>query len=219
MKLAVASILAVVLSVGAYFGYQHYEAYQLIVAITPHVKNASIRVQNSTRFETDSDSKATFKEVFERLEADIAEIEKHLIEVQTLTNPKTVSIAEPSVNYLKDSQEYLRALLKKARSILKLSSASDRTTEAIADIRLSSKYELDYAKRRADKALEEMKEAEIEVRDSRQELAAAARKLLLSGEALQGALAKDALVPVAQLQAVADKNDPIPEAKTSSSEK
>ena len=215
MKLAIAAILAGVLAVGGYVGYQKYETSKLIAAITPHVKNASIRVQNSTRFETESDSKATFKEVFERLEVDIAEIEKHLIEVQTLTNPKTAAIAEPSIRYLKDSQEYLRALLQKFRRILKLSSASDRTAEAIADMRSSSGYGFDYERRRADKAIEELKEAENEARDAKPELAAAARKLIESSNALQGSLAADSLVPIAQLQAVADRNSPTPAAGAS----
>jgi hypothetical protein len=215
MKLVIAAILVGVLAVASYFGYQRYERSQLISSITPHIKNASIRVQNSTRFETESDSKATFKEVFERLEADIAEIEKHLIEVQTLTNPKTAAVAEPSVKYLKNCQEYLRALLQKFRRILKLSSASDRTTEALADMRSSSGYSFDYAKRRADKAIEELKEAETEAKAAKPELAAAAKKLIESSAALQGTLAADALVPVAQLQAVAEKNGLAPEAGAS----
>ena len=212
MKLVIAALLAGAFAVSCYFGYQKYENVQLIAAITPHVKNASIRVQNSTRFETEPDSKATFKEVFERLESDIAEIEKHLIEVQTLTNPKTAAVAEPSVKYLKDSQEYLRALLQKFHRILKLSSASDRTNEAVADMRSSSGYSFDYASRRADKAIEELKEAESEAKAARPELAAAAKKLIQSSTALQGTLAADSLVPVAQLQAVIEKNGPAPKA-------
>jgi len=208
MKIIIAALLAGAVAVAGYLGYQSYEKSQLITAITPHVKNASIRVQNSTRFETDSDSKATFKEVFERLEADISEIEKRLIDVQTLTNPKTAVIAEPSVQYLKDSQEYLRAMLQKYRRMLKFSSASDRTTDAIADMRSSSGYGFEYASRRADKAIAELKEAEAEAKEAKPELAAAARKLVISSTALQGTLASDALVPVAQLRAVAEKNDP-----------
>lgn len=210
MKLIIAIILVAVLSVGGYFGYQRYERSQLISAITPHVKNASIRIQNSTRFEIEPDSKATFKEVFERLEADIAEIEKHLIEVQTLTNPKTATIAEPSIAYLKTGQEYLRAMLQKSRRILKFSSASDLTTEAIADMRSSSGYGFEYASRRADKAIAELKEAEAEVVSAKPELAAAAKKLIESSAALQGTLAEDALVPLAQLRAVVEKYSPNP---------
>ncbi len=205
------AIFTTALAVGSYFGYQRYETSQLIAAITPHVKNASIRVQNSTRFETESDSKATFGEVFEILEIDIAEIEKHLIEVQTLTNPNTAVIAEPSVIYLKSSQEYLRALLHKFRSILKSSSATESAEEAIADLRSSSHYGFDYAKLRADKALKELEEANKDLQDSKPELAAAARKLILSSTALQGTLASDSLVPISQLQAVSDMNSETPE--------
>lgn len=215
MKIVIAAVVAAALIAGGYFGFQRHERSQLIAAITPHVKNASIRVQNSTRFETDTDSKVTFKEVFERLEGDISEIEKHLIEVQTLTNPKTAAIAEPSVVYLKSSQEYLRAMLQKFRRVLKLSSASDRATEAIADLRSSSSYGFDYAKRRADKAIEELKEAEAEVASSKPELAATAKKLIESSSALQGTLAEDALVPVAQLRAVAEKYTPAPSTEAS----
>lgn len=45
-----------------------------------------MRVTNELRFETES-SKITFKELFEKLEADIAEIDKKII-VQSLSNPK-----------------------------------------------------------------------------------------------------------------------------------
>lgn len=206
MKIITGVVLAALIAVGGYFGYQRYEHAQLISAITPHVKNVSIRVQNSTRYETDTDSKATFKEVFERLESDIAEIEKHLIEVQTLTTLNTAAIAEPTVVYLKSSQEYLRALLQKFRRRLELSSAEDRLYETYADLQSSNAYDYEYAKKRFDKAIEELEGARIELLDAKPELVASAKKLIVSSTALQDTLAADSLVPVAQLNTVAEKN-------------
>jgi hypothetical protein len=206
MKFIIYIALALSVAIGGYFGYQNYQQSIFIASLTPHVKNASIRVLNSTRFETDSDSKATFREVFERLETDIAEIEKHLIEAQTLATPKTAPIAEPSVRYMKASQEYLRALLQKFRRALKHSSASDRTEEALADLRSSRGYGFEYAKKRTDKALEELRKAEYEYNAASKELAATASALIESSKALQGTLASDALVPIGALQAVIDKN-------------
>lgn len=213
MKFIVYIAIALAVVVGGYFGYQKYEQSKLIASLTPHVKNASIRVLNSTKFETESDSKATFKEVFERLETDITEIEKHLVEAQTLSTPKTAHIAEPSVRYMKASQEYLRALLQKFRRVLKLSSASDRTKEALDDLRSSSGYGFDYAKKRSDKALEELREAESEYNSAPKELAAAASALIESSKALQGTLASDALVPISALQTVVVKNKEVKEGK------
>lgn len=208
MKTLLVLLVAAALAVGGYFAYGQYEYQQLIGAITPHVKNASLRVANSARYETDPDSNITFKELFQKLEADIAEVDKQLIEVQTLSNPKTAAHAEPAVAYLKAAQEYLRAMLLKDRKTLALSSASRWANRQLDEYRDASGYSVEYASKAADKAIEEFREAEREFNATIPALLAAAKKLKEARRPLTKLLPGDALIVESQIDAVIAKNSP-----------
>src|SRR5215470_7062569 len=119
-KVTIAAVVLLIAGMG-YIAYGKYEHNRFVASLVPHVKNSSLRVVNSTRYETDGGSLISAKELFEKLESDIAEIDKQLLEVQTLSSPKTSSITDPTVEYLKASQECLRALLQKYRKFLALS--------------------------------------------------------------------------------------------------
>lgn len=207
MKKIIIALCFGALVAASYFGFQKYETDKLISQITPHVKNVSIRVLNSTRYEIDSSSNVTYKEVFEKLEGDITEIDKQLIEVQTLANPKTMAVAEPSIEYIKNSQEYLRALLQKNRKELRMSTSKDSADDALADLKTSNTYTFDYKKQRAKRSIDEYEQAAKAFENSIPKLADAAKALIKSAELLQGKLAQDALAPTSQLHKVVEKND------------
>jgi len=206
MKKALAGVTLLVVIGAGYFGYGHYQRQQFIERLLPHVKNASLRVENSARYETEDDSKITFKELFDKLEADIAEVDKRLIEVQTLASPDTAALSDPVVAYLKGTQVYLRAMLLKYRKGLAVSSASNWATQQIEDLRASSGYGVDYARRSADKALKDLTQAQSEYNETIPELRVAAEKLKELRAPLALFLPADALVTESQIEAVIAKN-------------
>jgi hypothetical protein len=83
---------------------------KFVELISPPIKNASLRLANVSRYETGADSKVTWKELFERIESDVGEIEKGILEVQMITPPKKDATKEPAIEYLRGVQDLLRAL-------------------------------------------------------------------------------------------------------------
>lgn len=215
MKKYIAVAAAIIIVGVAYLGYVQYEKSRLIDSITPHVKNISLRVVNSTRYETEADTKITFKELFEKLEVDIAEVDKRLIDVQTIASPKTAKLTGPVITYLKTSQDYLRALLQKYRKTMKVNIAMNWSDKTLDDLRNSSGYGFDFAKRSADTAIKELEVAGKEYEDSKVELRASTLKLKETRTAIASILPEDSLIPVAQLDAVISKYAPKPSSNES----
>ena len=208
MKTIAVAVLAIILMVAGFLGYQKYENFKFIESLTPHVKNASLRVANSARYESEEGSKITYKEFFEKIESDIQEIDKRLIEIQSISSPKNSSTTDPTVAYLKASQEYLRALLQKYRRMLKLSNAMDWSRKQLDELRSATSYAFDYAKKSSTKAIEELGEAEREYNESVPELAKTVAALKEARSKIVGVFSEDALIPIAQLDKVAEKNTP-----------
>lgn len=75
-------------------------------------------------------------------------------------------------------------------------------------MRSSSGYGFEYAKRSTDKAIKDLGEAETEYKASIPELVIAVDKLEESRIKIASLFVDDALIPVAQLKAVAAKNAP-----------
>ena len=66
----------------------------------PTIKNTSLRLANGFIYETTDKSPITFKELFDKLEVDIGEIDKRILEVQTIAAPGQKSIADSTVEYM-----------------------------------------------------------------------------------------------------------------------
>jgi hypothetical protein len=206
MKKTIITIgLAAALAAGGAYGYKHHQRTELIASVTPSVKNASIRVLNSSKLDTDKTS-ATFKELFDRLEADTAEIEKRSIEIQSLSSKENAEITEPAVAYMRDCQEFSRALNMKYRKSLAFSNALDRLNDILEEPMPSSDYAFELRKSRRDKALEESTKASQEAKSAGADLVAATSRLKASRAKMVAILPDDALVPVAQLDAVIKLN-------------
>jgi len=172
--------------------------------ISPPIKNASLRLANVSRYETGADSKVTWKELFERIESDVGEIEKGILEVQMITPPKKDATKEPAIEYLRGVQDLLRALNIKFRRSLALSSASEEMDKE----RLQGSGSLEHHVN----LLEKEQKAEAELFSSVSGVAS-------SVKALKGALARlaavarfpsDVLIDPAILDAVGKKNEPRP---------
>jgi prefoldin subunit 5 len=171
---------------------------------------------NAARYETEKDSKITFKELFEKLESDIAEIDKRILEVQTIATPSNKEIVDPVLDYLKGSQELLRALLLKSRKLLAVRSASDWTDRAIQDLRTSGYYGYEYAKRASDNALKDFQKATDEYNGSIADVSMAARNMKAAHSKVAALLPADVLADPAIFDAIEKKN--VPESKPSNTD-
>ncbi len=199
----IAAFIAMLVIVGGYFSYLKYEDYKFKESITPHVKNSSLRITNEIHSLLDKESKMTYAEVFQKLESDISEIDKNILEIQSVSNSNTKSKSDPVIAYLQGGQEILRATLSMYRKRLAFSSASERTDDAIKDIKESTEsYELKFASKRADEALAEMTKAGDESTKANSDLLESAKKMetLRSKAAL--VIGEDALVSVADFKSV-----------------
>ncbi len=124
-------ILAGIAIAAGYAGFTKYEQHRIVESITPHIKNVSLRLTNDLYVWT-KETKITYKELFEKLESDIAEIDKQIVDVQTIATATNMKITDSAVAYLRVSQELLRSLLFRDRKSLDLKSATtrvDRTRE------------------------------------------------------------------------------------------
>ncbi len=207
MKFAIAAAIAIVFAIGGYVGYTRYEQHKFQEAITPHVKNASVRLANVVRYETENDSTITYKELFEKLESDVAEIDKRIIDVQTLATPEKKEVTDPVLAYLKSSQELLRALLQKYRKQLSASSAKDRLESEMDDLRNANYYSHEYAAKSAQNALKDFEEAAKEYADATTDVFSAAKKMTEAQKKVEPLIRGDALTDIAILKTIAEKND------------
>jgi len=191
---------------GAYVGYTKYDQHKFVSSITPHVKNVSLRLANALRYETESNTKITFKELFEKLETDISEIDKKLLDIQTASSPTYASITEPVLAYVKGTQELLRAFLLRTRKDLALSSAIDWADTSLSTAREANIYSREFALKAADKAMAVADKFTKERRDAAIELSAAATKMVALRTSAATYIDEDALVEVALLDKVAKQN-------------
>lgn len=207
MKYAIAAVVAILLVVGGYFGYARYEQQKFQESITPHVKNASLRLANAVRYETEKDTKITYKELFEKLESDVSEIDKRIIDVQTIATSDNKDITDPVLAYLQGSQELLRAILQKYRKQLSVSSSSDWLDREMKDLRSASYYSVEYAAKSAKKALGEYEKALKEYQEATADVLGAAKKMTDVHAKVAPFIRSDALTDVAVFQAIVQKNE------------
>lgn len=211
-KFALIAVLCLIVGGGYYF-YQQHKRTELVETVSPAIKNATIRITNSSKFELAA-SNITWKEMFDRLEQDTSEIEKRNIDVQALATNATATITTPAIAYMQDCQELSRALLLKYRKRFAFSNASDRMDESLDDIREADSYSFKYAKKRSDKALADLKKAQEEEASAIADLGKAASKLKQSRAKLSGTFPEDALIAPATLDAIIKRNT-LPPADTS----
>lgn len=190
-KITAAAVL-IVLLIGGYLGFKIYSDRQYLEAVTPHIKNTSLRVTNAARFETET-SKVTYKELFERLDGDVAEVEKRLLEVQTLSTPDTKERTDLITSYLKASQEFLRALASKYRKQLAVTSAIEWAKQRDDDFWNDSGYS-SYALKAASKAREEELKAVEEYQKASYDVAETLMHLADARGKIASIAASDALV-------------------------
>lgn len=134
-KLAYLAAVVLVCAVG-FFAVQQYHQHQLVRSIAPRLKNASLRLMNSTRQEVEKTANVTYEEAINTLQADITEVGQHLLQVQTLASSANSSTTTPAIEYLEAIQETQRAALAKYRKSLMHSLQSEKSKTVVEDARL-----------------------------------------------------------------------------------
>lgn len=161
------------LSSGGYFGYKQFEIYSFTQSMTPHIKNISLRVTNDINNILNGEN-ITYKELFERLDVDIAEIEKNILEVQVQSTNSTKVKTDAIVAYMRSSQEFLRSVSLMSRKNLAVSSATEWSKKQMDEVESDpNQFNLKSAKKSLDdarKAIEESKESLKSVGTSLQKL-------------------------------------------------
>ena len=71
-------LVTLALAAGGYFGFVKYRESQLIAAVTPLVKNGSIRINDAMLVETDPGN-ITYGEAIKKLDENTSEIDKKII--------------------------------------------------------------------------------------------------------------------------------------------
>ncbi|MBW7899836.1 MAG: hypothetical protein H3C26_00015 [Rhodocyclaceae bacterium] len=176
MKRLAAVIVVLLLVAVGFFGYTKYQERQLVEAVRPHVKNTSLRIENFARLKTDK-SNITYKEFFSKVDSDLAELDKRLLDVQTLstaTNKETTDIA---ASYIRTAQDFIRAMGAMTQKDLSVNAAKNWASQSIDDLRTSTSYSYQHAKRTSDKAVEDFRKAIDEYKEAEEEMKAAASKM------------------------------------------
>ena len=206
---AVVVTAALMVSGLGFVGYRTLEHKRFVQSLASEVKNTSLRVSNSAQYELEANSQITYAELFQKLEADVQEIDKNILQVQTISSPETAETTDPTLEYLRASQVCLRALVAKYRKKLALTTATTSAEEALKDYKeesASSSYLLDAARRRSDDAIRQIGVAATEYKDTLAGLVTAVEDLEHRRDAIASIYSDDALVSRAPLDAVAKRN-------------
>lgn len=190
-KFGIVGLSILLLSIVGYFGYQRYAQAKLMASIRPLVKNASLRVNNAVAYELET-RRITVKEAIERLETDIVEIEKKILDVQSLATSNAKEKTDVVIAYLKDAQELLRVILATHRKALAFRSANEEVRRLLK-FNPESSIELSYYKKSSQKALDDYTEKLREAKESVREVDAVTRKFLEKRAQVSAVLPTDVL--------------------------
>ena len=85
MKKAIFLVIGlVVIFIVSFIFYRYYQISQVRNQLSPLVQNITLRTSNNVIFETE-ESKITYKELFEKIEKDLSEIDSKIIDLQTIS--------------------------------------------------------------------------------------------------------------------------------------
>jgi predicted CopG family antitoxin len=171
--ISVAVIFVIAIS---FFGFRYYKITTTLGTITPLLQNVSLRVSNDARYEYEP-SKITYKELFEKIEKDLSEIDNKIIDIQSLPTTFCEDKVSAAVTYAQSCQELLRALLNKNRKMLALQSALEWSKKTLDLYLGAGYYGAEYAKKTFNEASDDVKTKIQELKDSTQEVSAVIKKL------------------------------------------
>lgn len=203
----IAGLAVVAVIIGGYIGFVKYEEYKFIEFANPHVKNTSLRLASSLRNETGAETTISFNELFTNYEADIAEIEKGILEVQMMATSGNQDKADPVLAYLTCSRELLRTLLSKNRKILAARNAGDLLGATEERLKESNYYNRDDAMRAYQEAKSGFAVAQRENQLSHPDIVLAIANLKRAYNKVLGILPANVLIDPSIIEAVAKNNN------------
>ena len=175
MKKAIGAGLVVVgIVIAGYFGFVKYQESQLVAAIAPLVKNGSIRVNDSVLIEIDPGN-ITFGEAIKKLDENTSEIDKKIIELQSLDAAVAPAMQSSAVEYLRSGQALTRSLAGLSRKALSFHSAKGHSDEELKELRAASGYSVEYALKSARRANEAYQKAIAEYYEQLPEMCGSAK--------------------------------------------
>jgi hypothetical protein len=153
----------------AYLAIVQYRERQVPPVVFQHVKNTSLRLSDCFSYELES-SHITYKELFEKIDKNISEIDSKIIDVRTLQTRSNEARLTPLLEYMKLSQEALRGQEMLYHKQLDVSSAVESSQEAVRELQSASYYSREYALRSAMRADEQFTKAALEYEQANQSL-------------------------------------------------
>ncbi|MDN2716959.1 MULTISPECIES: hypothetical protein [unclassified Janthinobacterium] len=174
-KLLGVGFVVVCLAIGGYWGSIKYRESQLLAAIAPLVKNGSIRVNDSILVEVDPGN-ITFGEAIKKLDENTSEIDKKIIELQSLDASIAPGKQTSAVEYLRVGQVLTRSLAGLSKKSLTMNSTQKRSDEEMKAVRAASGYAIEYAVKSALRANEAATKAAIDYFEQLPEMCESAKK-------------------------------------------
>ena len=174
-KLLGVGFVVVCLAIGGYWGSIKYRESQLLAAIAPLVKNGSIRVNDSILVEVDPGN-ITFGEAIKKLDENTSEIDKKIIELQSLDASIAPGKQTSAVEYLRAGQALTRSLAGLSKKSLTMNSTQKRSDEEMKAVRAASGYAIEYAVKSALRANEAATKAAIDYFEQLPEMCESAKK-------------------------------------------
>lgn len=166
MKKIIISLLVVFFLFMSYYGYQRYSFNSIIKSTHPAIKNTSLRLNNSLSLEINN-TNISFKELFSKIEADIAEIDKHILTIQSVTTTDTKDEMAGIIEYMNASQNILRSQLQVYRKRFSVKVSLDTSNRMMDNLKENpNEFSLKYAKETlmsVNKETEELKGLEKEL--------------------------------------------------------
>lgn len=158
-KVVIAVFFAVLLVGGAATGWLKYSEYQNRLAARPAIKITSAYLSQMATYHA-SDSNITFGEYFDKAKTAIDEIDKKLIELNSLDLRYAKDDLSLAAEYMRQARELIRDMSALMRASMNVSSAEEKA-DKLRDERYDSdnEYIQAYAEKGYAKALDEQKEA------------------------------------------------------------
>jgi prefoldin subunit 5 len=170
------SVVILLIVAVSFFGFRYYKIKSTMGTITPLLQNVSLRVTNDARYEYES-TKITYKELFEKIEKDLSEIESKIIDIQSLPTIFCEDKISVAISYAQSCQELLRTLLNKNRKFLAVQSALEWNKKAFNLYLGSISYGGEYAKKTFDEASSDVKTKIQEFKEASQDISTAIKKV------------------------------------------
>ena len=141
IKFAIAATAAVIVAVAGYLAFSIYEQHKFLNSISPHLKDTSLRTENTIRHLTEKTG-ITFEEIIPRINDDIAKIDKSIFDVQINANTRNKESVESVITYMRSNQELLRAINQYLSALNSYYDNEDQSTKILSDMQVAKQEAL-----------------------------------------------------------------------------